>query len=140
MIFLDFQQADGAGQLEAPGPGASRIEEQRPAPTAAVALMAVAEDDRIGHTLLYKPLLRRAHLLDGRKLVAHKEGATSDQRQSFCGEAHRRRVIVAAHGDDGRDPFQTPDQFLVAYVASVNDTVHTREQLENLFVQKPVRV
>lgn len=140
LIVADFEYADGARQAETLGPGAARIEEQRPAPLSRVALMAMAEDDGIGHALFDDTLVRRAHLLDGRELVADKKSAIADNGQTLVRKTHGRRIIIAAHGDDGRDRFQSPDQIFVADVARMNDAVNACEEIENPFVQFAVRV
>src|ERR1051325_10784523 len=140
VIVADFEYADRARQAETLGPGAARVEEQRPAPLSGVALMAMAEDDRIGHALFDDTLVRGAHLLNGRELVTDEERAVVDDRQTLVRKTHGRRIIIAAHGDDGRDRFQAPDQIFVADVARMNDAVNAREEFQNLFVQFAVRV
>ncbi|MDT5063570.1 MAG: hypothetical protein QOH63_4029 [Acidobacteriota bacterium] len=97
--------------------------------------MAVPEDDHIGHMFFDDLLLRDAHLLDSRKLVAHEEGSFIDDGQTFVGEAHRVGIVVAAHGNDRRNIFEFPDQFLITDVARMDDAADIREEAQHLFVQ-----
>jgi hypothetical protein len=129
VIFVQFQQSDGARQVEALRPGTARIEEQRAAPLPYVSFVAVAEDDCLGHTLVDDALLRGAHPLDRGELVAHVEGPSLNYGHALIREAHRIGIIVAAHGDDGRYFLQLPDQLFVAYIARVNDSMDTGKEV-----------
>lgn len=139
-IFVEFEEADGTRQVEALRAGAAWIEKQCAAPVVRVGLVTVPEDDHIGHMFFDEPGLCRAHLLDGRKLVTHEDGSLIDDGQTLSWKAHRIGVIVTAHGDDGRDSFETPNQLFVADVARVDDATDAREEIENLFVESTVCV
>ena len=140
VILMQLKQPDGARQVEAFRACAARIEEQRAAPLTDVSLMAVAEDHCFGHALLDDALLGGAHLLDRGELVTHVEGASLDDGHALVRKAHRIGVIVAAHGDDGRNLFQSPDQLFVAYIACVNDAMRTGKQAQHTLIQLTVCV
>ena len=56
------------------------------------------------------------------------EGAALDDRHPFVRETHRVGVVVAAHGNDGRDFFELPDEFFAADVARVNNAADAGKQ------------
>lgn len=97
--------------------------------------MTVPEDDYVRYPLFDESLLRGAQFLDGGKLVAYEEGAPLNDGQTLIRKAHGIGIVVTAHGDDWRNFFQLPDQFLVAYVSGMDDMTNAREQLKDLFVQ-----
>ena len=106
---MQLQEADRAREAEAFGAGAAGVKEQRAAPLARVCLVAVAEDDDVGHALFDETLLGQAQLFHGRELVAHEKGSTLNDRPPLVRKAHSGGVVVTANGDDGRELFQPPD-------------------------------
>lgn len=96
--------------------------------------MAVPGDDHIGHMFFDDLLLRDAHLLNGRKLMPHKESSFIDDGQAFVGEAHRIGIVVAPNGNDGRNIFEFPDQLFISDVARVDDAANIREEPQHLLV------
>lgn len=137
---MEFEEADGAGQVEAFRAGAARVEEQRAAPIVGVGLMAVPEDDYVRHVFFNEPGLRRAHLLNGCKLMTNEDGSFIDDCQTLNGKAHRIGIIVTTHGNDGRYSFEFPDQLFVADVARMNDVADIRKEIEYLFFEFAVCV
>ena len=136
-----FEQPDGDRIVEAPRPGARRIEVPDAADALVVRQVAVAEEHHVGR--LAAQLRRHLGAHPARAIEdVHEEEAEpiEGDARALAGAAATEAVDVAGAGRDLCQRAQLAEHLLAADVAAVKDVVDAAKDLQHLRAQEPVSV